>query len=58
MLRVRDPHRCAVAPAVMTGFSMLRYGAFAACPSLAAVRDRLTRERPELTEVGLNLMFT
>lgn len=58
MLRVRDPHRRAIGPAVLTGLSMLRYGAFAACPSLPRVRDRLERERADLVEVGLNLMFT
>lgn len=41
--------------AVLTGFSMLRYDGFAACPSLPALRRRLTREHPEDVEAGLNL---
>jgi len=58
MLRVDNPTGRAVEPAVQTGFSMLRYGGFAECPSLPALRDRLTRETPELVGIGLNLMFT
>lgn len=58
MLRVRDPHRRAVDPAVLTGFALLRYGGFAGCPSLPDVRARLEREQPAALECGLNLMFT
>ncbi len=58
MLRVADPHRRAVAPAVLSGFSLLRYDGFRACPSQPALRARLESERPELTGIGLNLMFT
>ncbi|MGF1429613.1 TIGR03364 family FAD-dependent oxidoreductase [Kitasatospora sp. LaBMicrA B282] len=58
MLRVDNPHPQPIDPAVQTGFSLLRYGGFEACPSLPAVRERLTRERPELIGIGLNLMFT
>ncbi|MBB3049900.1 FAD dependent oxidoreductase TIGR03364 [Prauserella isguenensis] len=58
MLRVADPHGRDVDSAVLTGFSMLRYRAFAACPSHAAVRSRLNREHPGLVDAGLNLMFT
>ncbi|WP_232247201.1 TIGR03364 family FAD-dependent oxidoreductase [Kitasatospora azatica] len=58
MLRVENPHGTTIDPAVQTGFSLLRYGGFEACPSLPAVRERLTAERPELIGIGLNLMFT
>ncbi|MFB9686588.1 TIGR03364 family FAD-dependent oxidoreductase [Amycolatopsis plumensis] len=58
MLRVADPHGGTIDPAVLTGHSMLRYDGFAACPSLAAVRERLTTENPELIDIGLNLMLT
>ncbi|UBU10243.1 TIGR03364 family FAD-dependent oxidoreductase [Nonomuraea gerenzanensis] len=58
MLRVADPHGRRVDPAVLSGFSLLRYGGFAACPSEPALRARLESERPELTGIGLNLMFT
>ncbi|MET9629160.1 FAD-dependent oxidoreductase [Lentzea sp. NPDC006480] len=56
MLRVA--HGGVIDPAVLTGFSMLRYEAFARCPSTQLVRERLTNDHPELVEAGLNLMFT
>ncbi|MEV6240578.1 FAD-dependent oxidoreductase [Lentzea sp. NPDC051838] len=56
MLRVA--HGGVIDPAVLTGFSMLRYDAFTRCPSLEKVRERLTHDHPELVEAGLNLMFT
>ncbi|SPL90728.1 putative secreted oxidoreductase [[Actinomadura] parvosata subsp. kistnae] len=58
MLRVADPHGRRVDPAVLSGFSLLRYAGFAACPTGPALRARLERERPELTGIGLNLMLT
>ncbi|GII03845.1 oxidoreductase [Planobispora takensis] len=58
MLRVRDPHGRTVDPAVLTGFSLLRYDGFAGCPTLTAVRKRMEADHPELVEAGLNLMFT
>lgn len=58
MLRVRDPHAREVEPAVLTGFSMLRYDGFAECQTLSAVRTRIEREHADLVEIGLNLMFT
>lgn len=45
-------------PAVLTGTSLLRYDGFAACPSLPAVSDRISRERPHLVEHAVNLMLT
>ncbi|NAS20917.1 TIGR03364 family FAD-dependent oxidoreductase [Herbidospora sp. NEAU-GS84] len=58
MLRVADPYGKEIAPAVLTGFSMLRYGGFAALPGLEAVRARLENESAPLVDAGLNLMFT
>ncbi len=58
MLRVANPYPQAIDPAVLTGYSLLRYDGFAGCPSLPAVRARLTAERPELVAIGLNLMLT
>jgi glycine/D-amino acid oxidase-like deaminating enzyme len=52
MLRVRNPTRVPIVPAVQTGFALLRYAGFAACPTLPAVRARLENA------AGLNLMFT
>jgi FAD dependent oxidoreductase TIGR03364 len=58
MLRVAAPDRARFEPAVLTGLSMLRYAGFADCPSLPAVRARITTERPDLLAVDMNLMFT
>jgi FAD dependent oxidoreductase TIGR03364 len=58
MLRVDSPHNRDIDPAVLTGFSILRYDGFHTCPSFAAVRDRLANDRPELVHIGLNLMYT
>ncbi len=59
MLRVRDPRPgTPIDPAVLTGFSLLRYAGFGDCPSLPAVRARLTATHPDLVAAGLNLMFT
>jgi D-hydroxyproline dehydrogenase subunit beta len=58
MLRVADPSGREIEPAVLTGFSLLRYDGFAACPTLPEVRRRLGAEQAELVETGLNLMFT
>lgn len=58
MLRVTNPYGKAIEPAVLSGFSMVRYPGFTDCPTLPAVRERLATEHPELLAAGLNLMFT
>jgi FAD dependent oxidoreductase TIGR03364 len=58
MLQVAAPGDRRFGPAVLTGTSLLRYGAFTACPSAGAVRERLAREAPELLAADVNLMFT
>ncbi|NUP61586.1 MAG: TIGR03364 family FAD-dependent oxidoreductase [Nonomuraea sp.] len=58
MLRVADPYGRSVDPAVLSGFSLLRYDAFTACPAAPALRARLQSRRPDLIGIGLNLMFT
>ncbi|SEE49930.1 TIGR03364 family FAD-dependent oxidoreductase [Jiangella alba] len=62
MLRVAAPGtrlpEASSAPAVLTGLSMLRYPALARQPATARIRQRLTETRPELLELGMNLMFT
>lgn len=58
MLRVRPPSALRIGPAVLSGLSMLRYAAFAACPSLAAVRERLVTEQPAAIGADVNLMMT
>jgi FAD dependent oxidoreductase TIGR03364 len=58
MLQVAAPSGRRFAPAVLTGTSLLRYSAFAACPSATDVRRRLEHEAPELMAADVNLMFT
>lgn len=57
MARVRAPHDMGVGPAVLTGTSMLRYGAFAG-PAQEALRAEMRALRPELLEIDANVMFT
>ena len=58
MLRVAAPNGMRLEPALLTGTSLLRYGAFADLPALGAVRSRLTAESPELVAADVNLMLT
>ena len=58
MLTVAAPGARQVEPAVLTGFSLLRYDGFAGCRTLGAVRERLALEHAGAVEAGLNLMFT
>lgn len=57
MVRVRAPHAMGLGPAVLTGTSMLRYGAFEG-PAAEALRAELARDRPELLEIDANVMLT
>ncbi|XAS67704.1 TIGR03364 family FAD-dependent oxidoreductase [Micrococcaceae bacterium Sec5.7] len=47
-----------LAPAVLTATSMLRYPAFAEMPAAAALRAEVEQTRPELLDIGANVMFT
>jgi len=58
MLTVTGPGGPADGAALATGLSLLRYAAFAGCPSIGAVRERLERERPELLAAGIHLLVT
>ncbi|MFB4295333.1 TIGR03364 family FAD-dependent oxidoreductase [Actinomadura sp. NTSP31] len=58
MLEVAPPGGVRVAPGVLTGLSLLRYGGFAAQPSTAALREAVAAEAPGLLDAGVNLMFT
>ena len=58
MLELADPMRTVVAPAVLTGWSLLRYDGFAVSHALDRVRARLGATEPAAVEAGLNLMFT
>lgn len=56
MVAIQWPAGRAPVGPVLTGSSMLRYGAFAGLPGHAALRERLAREHPELVEMDINLM--
>jgi FAD dependent oxidoreductase TIGR03364 len=58
MLEVDAPAGLAVAPALFTGTSLLRYDGFAETKAAEALRDALARESPELVAEGVNLMMT
>jgi len=58
MLEISPPGDVRIAPAVLTGTSLLRYAAFAQQPSAATVRREIAAEAPELLEVVMNLMLT
>jgi FAD dependent oxidoreductase TIGR03364 len=58
MMRVDAPDSLVLRPAVLTGTSMLRYPAFAETSAAVALKAELAGERPELLEIGANVMFT
>lgn len=58
MLRVASPGSRSFAPALGSGLALLRYSGFAECPSVAALRARIERERPELLAEAVNLLVT
>ncbi len=45
-------------PAVLTATSMLRYPAFTEMPAAAALHAEIQDNRPELLDIGANVMFT
>ena len=58
MTRVDAPKGLVLGPAVLTGTSMLRYPAFAETAAAVALKIELSSDRPELLEIGANVMFT
>ena len=58
MMRVEAPKGLVLRPAVLTGTSMLRYPAFAETSAAVALKKQLSADRPELLEIGANVMFT
>ncbi|WP_127791798.1 TIGR03364 family FAD-dependent oxidoreductase [Agromyces sp. LHK192] len=58
MLRVAADLRMPLDAPLLTGWSLLRYGAFAALPATAALRERLHTDRPDLAAIDLNQMYT
>lgn len=57
MMRVNAPGVTLPAP-LLTGWSLTRYGRFAALDEVEPVRGRLHAERPDLAGVDLNQMYT
>ncbi|WP_353946753.1 TIGR03364 family FAD-dependent oxidoreductase [Streptomyces sp. HUAS MG91] len=58
MARIEAPEAFRTDAAVLTATSMLRYDAFTATPSAAALRAEVTAHSPELLDVVANVMFT
>ncbi|HEY1531951.1 MAG TPA: TIGR03364 family FAD-dependent oxidoreductase [Galbitalea sp.] len=58
MMRVDAPSKLVLRPAVLTGTSMLRYPAFAETGAAKVLRTELKAARPDLLEIGANVMFT
>lgn len=58
MLRVALPLARPLTAPLLTGWSLIRYSAFATLPEAAAVRKRLHGERPDLAAIDLNQMYT
>jgi FAD dependent oxidoreductase TIGR03364 len=58
MLEVAPPGNVRIAPAILTGTSMLRYPALAAMPSVPAVRAEMAEQNPEMLDRDVNLMVT
>lgn len=58
MLRVDMPLPRPLAAPLLTGWSLIRYSAFATLPEAITVRERLHTERPDLAAIDLNQMYT
>jgi FAD dependent oxidoreductase TIGR03364 len=58
MMRVAAPAGMVLRPAVLTGTSMLRYPAFAETGAADALRAEIASTRPDLLDIGANVMFT
>ncbi|GGF16971.1 oxidoreductase [Subtercola lobariae] len=58
MARIEAPGGRRIAPAVLTGTSMLRYPAFASTDAAGALRAAALAGHPELVDIGANVMFT
>jgi len=58
MLRVELPLPKPLAAPLLTGWSLIRYRAFATLPEASAVRNRLHAEHPNLAAIDLNQMYT
>ena len=58
MAAAQAPESTTIIPAVLTATSMLRYDAFTQMPSAAQLRTQMKSKRPDLLDIGANIMFT
>lgn len=58
MASAAAPESTSIVPAVLTATSMLRYEAFTHMPSAPALRAEVEAARPDLLDIGANVMFT
>ncbi len=58
MALVEAPAGLRIAPAVLTGTSMLRYPGFAETVAADVLREEMAAAHPELIDIGANVMFT
>ncbi|MCU1415371.1 MAG: hypothetical protein JWN80_2711 [Microbacteriaceae bacterium] len=58
MTRIEAPGARRIAPAVLTGTSMLRYPAFTETTAAVALRAKIAADAPDLVSIGANVMFT
>lgn len=58
MVRVDAPVERPLGGPLLTGWSLIRYSAFAGTAASTAVRARLATERPDLAALDLNQMYT
>jgi len=58
MLEVAPPADARIAPAVLTGTSLLRYAGFTRTRAAAQVRAEIEERTPELLDAAVNLMLT
>jgi len=58
MMRVSASMSRPLESPLLTGWSLLRYGRFAAYPETARLRERMHAERPDLAALDLNQMYT
>jgi FAD dependent oxidoreductase TIGR03364 len=58
MARIAPPAGFRLAPAILTGTSMLRYPAFAETDAATALKAEVAASAPELIDVVANIMFT